>query len=159
MGRPDQLGSPGVVGATLMAWIATAGAGLTLVATWLERAGHLTPGRLRLSRRVLVAHVGPAVIGLLLWIAYAATDTDALAWAACAVLLWVAGWGVRNFWLWQRRRAGILRATPGRWNVPPRVAGDPHIPAEQHFPVAVVALHGALGVTTFTLSVLTAAGV
>jgi hypothetical protein len=148
-----------MVGATLMSWVATAGVGLSLIATWLERGG-LGPGGLRrLTGRVLVAHVAPAVVGLFFWIAYAATKTAALAWIGCALLGVVAVWGIRNFIVWQRRRTGVLRATPSRWNLPTNVVADPHLPAEQHFPVAVVALHGVLGVTTLTLALLTAAGV
>ncbi|HEY2638167.1 MAG TPA: hypothetical protein VGI54_12295, partial [Solirubrobacteraceae bacterium] len=40
-------------GAALMSWIATAGAGLTLIATWLERGGLRTRGLRRLSRFTL----------------------------------------------------------------------------------------------------------
>jgi hypothetical protein len=69
------------------------------------------------------------------------------------------GLGRAHFLLWQRRRVGVLRATSGSWNVPPMIAADPHLPAELHFPVAVVVLHGLLGVATLTLTVLTAAGV
>lgn len=148
-----------MVGATLMSWIATAGVGVSLIATWFERRG-LGPGALRrLTGRVLVAHVAPAVVGLFVWVAYAATGDTALAWIGCGLLGIVAVWGIRNFALWQRRRAGLLRATPTRWNLPASVVADPNLPAEQHFPVAVVVLHGVLGVVTLTLALLTAAGV
>jgi hypothetical protein len=148
-----------MVGATLMSWIATAGVGVSLIATWFERGGFGPGGLRRLTGKVLVAHVAPAVVGLFVWVAFAATDVDVLAWIACGLLAVVAVWGIRNFILWQRRRAGVLRATPSRWNLPTNVVADPHLPAEQHFPVAVVALHGVLGVTTLTLALLTAAGV
>jgi len=147
-----------VLGAALMSWIATAGVGATLVATWLERGGLRGSGRRRLSTRLLLVHVLPAVVGLLVFVAYAITDVSALAWLSCAVLAFVAAWGVRNFLLWQQRRLGVLKATAGSWNVPPPIAADPHLPPEQHFSVAVVVLHGVLGVVTLTLSVLTAAG-
>jgi hypothetical protein len=148
-----------MVGATLMSWIATAGVGASLIATWFERGGFGPGGLRRLTGRVLVAHVAPAVVGLFFWVAYAATGDAALAWIGCALLALVAVWGIRNFALWQRRRAGLLRATPSRWNIPTAVVADPNLPAEQHFPVAVVVLHGVLGVVTFTLAVLTAAGI
>jgi hypothetical protein len=148
-----------VLGAALMSWIATAGVGATLVATWIERGGLRGGGRRRLSTRLLLAHVSPAVVGLLIFVTYAITDVRALAWCACAILAFVAGWGVHNFVLWQQRRLGVLRATTGSWNVPPTIAANPHLTPEQHFPVAVVVLHGLLGLTTFALTLLTAAGV
>src|SRR3954447_22462198 len=148
-----------MVGATLMSWIATAGVGVSLIATWFERGGFGPGGLRRLTGRVLVAHVAPAVVGLFVWVGYAATGVAALAWIGCALLAVVAASGLRHFAAWQRRRAGLRRPTPSRWNIPTTVVADPALPAEQHFPVAVVVLHGALGVTTFTLAVLTAAGV
>ena len=148
-----------MLGAALTAWIATAGVGATLVATWLERGGLHGSGRRRLSTRVLAVHILPAVTGLLILVTYAITEISALAWISCAILVFVATWGVRNFILWQRRRLGVLRATTRSWNVPPQIASDPHLPPEMHFPVAVVVLHGLLGVVTLILTVLTAAGV
>jgi hypothetical protein len=35
----------------------------------------------------------------------------------------------------------------------------PGVPAEQHFPVSIVALHGVLAVTTIVLVLLTALGI
>ena len=53
------------------------------------------------------------------------------------------------FAIWyQRRQRGAVRE-----------AVDPGTPAEQHFPVPVVALHGLLAVTTVVLVFLTAIGV
>jgi hypothetical protein len=147
-----------VLGAALMSWFATAGVGATLVATWLERGGLRGGGRRRLSGPLLLAHVLPAVVGLMIFVVYAFTDVEALAWSSCAILALVAGWGAHNFVLWQQRRLGSLRATSASWNVPPSISADPHLPPEQHFPVAVVVLHGVLGVTTFALTLLTAAG-
>jgi len=55
-------------------------------------------------------------------------------------------------WLRQRRAtvAQVAATGPG---------GPPALPAEQHFPVAVVGLHGLLAVTTVVLVFLTAIGV
>jgi hypothetical protein len=71
---------------------------------------------------LLLVHVLPAVVGLLVLVAYAITDLAALAWLSCAILAFVAAWGVRNFLLWQqapaRRAEGdgrqLERATAGR---------------------------------------------
>src|SRR3954451_16347001 len=111
-----------MVGATLMSWIATAGVGVSLIATWFERGGFGRGGRRRLTGRVLAAHVAPAVVGLCVLVAYAATDADALAWIVGALLAAVPVGGIRNFALWHRRRAVLLGATPSRWNIPATVA-------------------------------------
>jgi hypothetical protein len=72
---------------------------------------------------------------------------------AFAILAVVAllGWTMFAIWYQGRQRgAGTIE--------PPSVAaGDG--PAEQHFPVSVVALHGALAITTVVLVFLTAIGV
>ena len=55
------------------------------------------------------------------------------------------------FAIWyQRRQRGTLDAG---------MASAGNSPAEQHFPVSIVALHGALAVTTVLLVFLTAIGV
>jgi hypothetical protein len=51
-------------------------------------------------------------------------------------------------WLRRRRAGGAVSE-----------AVTPSTPAEQHFPVAVVGLHGLLAATTLVLVLLTAAGV
>jgi hypothetical protein len=74
-------------------------------------------------------------------------DKDVLAWIAFAILAVVALLGWTMFAIWFRRRqaraAGSEIAAPG-------------VPAEQHFPVSVVTLHGLLAVTTVVLVLLTA---
>ncbi len=91
-----------------------------------------------------------AATGLLIWIIYLATDSDALAWIALVILGVVAilGWTMFAIW-WQRRQS--------RGRVAEAV--DPGTPAEQHFPVSIVTLHGLLAVTTVVLVFLTAIGV
>jgi len=78
-----------------------------------------------------------------------AADSDALAWIAFVILAVVAllGWTMFAIWF-QRRQRGAVRE-----------AVDPGTPAEQHFPVPVVAAHGLLAVTTVVLVFLTAIGV
>jgi heme/copper-type cytochrome/quinol oxidase subunit 2 len=84
-----------------------------------------------------------------LWIIFVATDSDALAWIAFAILLVVAvlGWTMFAIW-WRRRQQGAAAQ-----------AVDPTMPPEQHFPVVVVAGHGVLAVTTVVLVFLAAIGV
>jgi manganese efflux pump family protein len=104
----------------------------------------------RIRPPLILSHFLLAATGLVLWIIYIATDKDALAWIAFAALLVVAllGFTMLAVWLRQRRgRAGALEtAADGR-------------PAEQHFPVPIVGLHGLLAATTLVLVFLTAVGV
>jgi hypothetical protein len=60
--------------------------------------------------------------------------------------------GATNFYIWQQRRAGVLRATATRWDLTPAEAVDDRIPAEQRFPVAMVVLHGVLALATLALT-------
>jgi len=82
-----------------------------------------------------------------IWIIYLAADKTALAWIALAILA-LLGWTM--FAIWLRRRQAHAGAA---------AAAAPGSPPEQHFPVAVVALHGLLAVTTVVLVLLTALGV
>jgi hypothetical protein len=137
--------------AALIAWVVTALGGFFLLAIWLGRGG-MRQGRepgTRIRPPLILGHFVLAATGLVLWIVYVATDSDALAWVAFALLLPVAVLGFAMFAIWfQRRQRGAVRE-----------AIDPGTPAEQHFPVAVVGLHGLLAATTLVLVFLAAAGV
>jgi hypothetical protein len=137
--------------AALIAWVATAGGGFVLLAIWLARGG-IRQGRepgARIRPALILSHFLLAATGLLLWIIYVATDSDALAWIALVLLGIVAilGWTMFAIWYQRRQRGRVAEAV------------DPGTPAEQHFPVPVVALHGLLAVTTVVLVFLTAVGV
>jgi hypothetical protein len=137
--------------AALITWIVTAGGGFVLLAQWLRRGGMRQTGPGRQIRPLLIlSHFGLAAIGLVLWIVYVFSDSDALAWIAFGILVAVAllGWTMFAIW-WQRRQAGAT-AEP---------ASASSTPAEQHFPVPIVALHGLLAVTTVVLVFLAAIGV
>jgi hypothetical protein len=135
--------------AALISWIVTAGGGFVLLGLWLRRGGmrRREPGR-QIRPPLILSHFALAAIGLVLWIAYVISDSDALAWIAFAILVAVAvlGWTMFAIW-WQRRQA---RAT-----VAP---ASPSEPAEQSFPVSIVTLHGLLAVTTVVLVFLAAVG-
>jgi hypothetical protein len=137
--------------AALISWVVTAGGGFVLFALWLRHGGmqRSEPGR-RIRPPLILSHFGLAALGLVLWIIYVATDNDALAWIAFAILVAVAllGWTMFFIW-WQRRKAGTAAA-------PESASG---MPAEQNFPVGIVTLHGLLAVTTVVLVLLAAAGV
>jgi hypothetical protein len=140
----------------LVTWVLTAGGGFVMLAIWLSRGGPRQAGpgdRIRPPR--IFSHFGLAATGLVVWIVYLATDSSALAWIAFILLIPVAllGWWMFATWLGQRRRVPV-NAGPGAG---PTAGGS--VAAEQHFPVAVVALHGILAVTTVVLVLLTALGV
>jgi hypothetical protein len=104
----------------------------------------------RIRPPLILTHFLLAATGLVLWIVYVATDSSALAWIALVILAIVAllGWTMFAIW-YQRRQAGAQVAE----------AVNPGAPAEQHFPVPIVALHGVAAVTTVVLVFLAAVGV
>jgi manganese efflux pump family protein len=135
--------------AALIAWVLTAGGGLLLLTIWLRQGGmRQREGGDRIRPPLLFGHFGLAATGLVLWLIYVFTDAGALAWIAFALLVVVAALGSTMFFgWWRRRQAGAL------------AAATESVPAEQHFPVPLVALHGIAAVTTVVLVLLAAAGV
>jgi hypothetical protein len=81
-----------------------------------------------------------------------ATGTEALAWVALVLLLGVAVLGFTMVTRWRQERAALAVAPTGS-------SAGAERPAEQHFPVPVVYLHGLLAVITLVLVLLTALGV
>ena len=138
--------------AALIAWVLTAGGGLVLLSIWLMRGGmrQQEAAGNRIRPPLILSHFLLAATGLVIWIIYLIADKDALAWVAFAILAVVAALGWTMFAIWLRRRqartAEVGSAAPG-------------VPAEQHFPVSIVALHGVLAVTTVVLVLLAALGV
>jgi hypothetical protein len=136
--------------AALIAWVITAGGGFVLLTIWLARGGMRQPagagGRIRPP--LILSHFLLAATGLLLWIIYLVADEDSLAWIAFGVLLVVALLGFAMFAIWLRRRRAVGAQAAGV-----------DVPAEQHFPVPVVAVHGVLAATTLVLVLLAAAGI
>ena len=131
--------------AALITWLATAGLGFFLLAMWLSRGGMKQSTGIRPF--LILSHFLLAATGLVIWIAYLAADNDTLAWIAFVILAVVAllGWTMFAIWYQRRRARGVVTE-----------AVDPGTPAEQHFPVSVIALHGVLAVTTVVLVLLTA---
>jgi manganese efflux pump family protein len=138
--------------AALIAWILTAGGGFVLLTIWLSRGGMRQQGEggNRIRPPLIMSHFLLAAAGLVLWIIYTVNDSDTLAWIAFVALLVVAVLGFAMFAIWLRRRQGRAAAAE---------AVTPSTPAEQHFPVAIVGVHGLLGATTLVLVLLTAIGV
>lgn len=138
--------------AALIAWVLTAGGGFVLLSIWLARGGMRQQREAgnRIRPALIMSHFLLAATGLVLWIVYLAADKSVLAWIAFALLLVVAALGFTMFAIWLRRR---------RARVGGAEAVTPDTPAEQHFPVAVVGLHGVLAATTLVLVLLAASGV
>ena len=136
--------------AALIAWILTAGGGFVLLTLWLRHGGmrQRQPSR-QIRPPLILSHFALAATGLVLWIIYLASDSETVAWIAFAILAVVAllGWTMFAIW-YQRRQARTTEAV-----------STPGVPAEQHFPVPIVTLHGVLAVTTVVLVFLAAAGV
>jgi manganese efflux pump family protein len=138
--------------AALIAWVLTAGGGFVLLAIRLARGGMQQQREAgnRIRPPLIMSHFLLAATGLVLWIVYIGTDSNALAWIAFVLLAVVAvlGFTMLSIWLRRRRARGAVAE-----------AITPDTPPEQHFPVPVVALHGVLAVTTTLLVLLTALGV
>ena len=130
--------------AALITWVATAGFGFVLLVISAARGGMTQSVGIRPV--LIISHFLLAATGLAIWIAYVATDNDTLAWAAFVILAVVAllGWTMFAIWYQRRSRGAVTEAV------------DPSTPAEQHFPVPVIAVHGVLAVTTVLLVLLTA---
>jgi len=134
--------------AALITWVLTAGGGFVLLSIWLARGGMKSQAAgNRIKPPLIMSHFLLAATGLVLWIIYVIDDSSSLAWIAFVLLLVVALLGFTMFAIWlRRRRAGAAGTAPDT-------------PAEQHFPIAIVGLHGLLAATTLVLVLLAAAGV
>ncbi|HZQ82033.1 MAG TPA: hypothetical protein VFB25_08665 [Gaiellaceae bacterium] len=128
--------------AALITWVLTAGGGFVLLAIWLKNGGMRQREGGRIRPAFILSHFALAATGLVLWIVFVATGSNALAWIAFVLLLVVAmiGFSMLGIWIRQRQQRDVA-------------------PAEQRFPVAVVGLHGALAATTLVLVFLAALGV
>jgi manganese efflux pump family protein len=148
--------------AALIAWLVTAGGGFVLLAIWLRRGGmRQREGERLIKPPLILSHFALAATGLVIWIIYLATDSDALGWIALVALGVVAllGFGMFSVWYWQRQQGGAAAAGTASTDVGTAAPGAPGVAAEQHFPVSIVALHGLLAVTTVALVFLTDIGV
>lgn len=125
--------------AALVTWLVTALGGFIMLGTWMSRGGHRPGGATRLAPAMVFGPSALAAAGLVVWIAYLATTSEALAWVGFAALLPVALLGFVMF---------------ARW-IPARRTAAP----ESGFPVPLVLGHGLLAATTLVLVLLTALGI
>src|ERR671924_188109 len=98
--------------AALITWIVTAGGGFVLLATWLKHGGVRQagePGR-RIRPPIIFSHFVLAAAGLVLWIVYLGTDSEALAWIAFVILAVVALLGFTMFAIWLGRPSSASRS-------------------------------------------------
>ncbi|MEU0331838.1 hypothetical protein [Streptomyces sp. NPDC006193] len=143
--------------AALITWVLTALGGFFLLATWIRRGGlrRQQSGTSRLPAPAVFGHFAPAAVGLVVWIVYIVADRSVLAWTAFGLLLPVALLGFVMLARWipvhrDRTTAGAAAAAAPE--------AEAAVPAERHFPVAVVVAHGVLAVATLALVLLTALG-
>jgi len=134
--------------AALILWVVTALGGFYLLVTRLRHGGMQQadrPGR-RIRPPLILGHFALAATGLVLWLIYVASDSDALAWIAFVLLLVVALLGFTMLAAWLAQRGGAA-------------AAETADAAERNFPQAVVGLHGVLAATTLVLVFLATIGV
>jgi len=126
--------------AALAAWLFTAAAGAYLFAGWRAGGGPRRPRRAGLVPVTVLGHVGLAVAGLGIWVAFVITAAPVLAWLGVGLIVLIAGLGM-----------GALSAAlpePSRGQVPVRT----------RLPVAVIAVHGMLATAAILLVLLAAIG-
>jgi hypothetical protein len=151
----------------LITWLATAGAGLYLLAVWLIEYDRdvQAASATRLPVPVVSAHALLAVGGLIVWSAYLFLDEERLAWIAVAAVLGAAVLGltmaVRWFGVYRDTTsppAELASAHAGPVASAVRPMASPAVPPERYFPLSVVIIHGVLAVSTVILVLLTALG-
>jgi manganese efflux pump family protein len=174
--------------AALVAWEVTLAAGTWLVVNWIADGGlrRRYAQVAGVPRAVIVGHFTLALIGLGIWIDFMVTGVRALAWAAVAVVLLVAGLGMATLagGLPQQRqpsdgprepqpaptdlprhgsaRTGSARtgsASTGSASTGLQPARMRAIDVPPGKPVTAIALHGTLASATILLVVLAAIGV
>lgn len=141
--------------AALILWLLTAGGGFIMLGLWLRHGG-LRQARetgARIRAPLIFSHFLLAATGLVLWIVYVANGNDTIKWIAFVLLLIVALLGFTMLAIWMSRRQAARTAPAAA------AAESGTLPAEQHFPVSIVTLHGVAAATTLVLVFLTNIGV
>ena len=148
--------------AALITWILAALGGASMLGIWIQRGGPRTPRTSKFPPGLIFGHFALAATGLVIWIIYLITDTDALTWVAFIVLLPVAALGFTMLarWIPTYRSTKLVAADSAGGTVGPSATGDGGAgavePAEKHIPVSFVAGHGVSAVATLVLVLLTA---
>jgi hypothetical protein len=147
--------------ATLAAWLVTVGLGVSMMARWITRRRRhgAQPGQGR-GAVLNFTHFGLALTGLLIWICYLVTGLTGLAWAACGLLIVVAGLGMTLvFPASDRSPASPATALAGPAASPATTTlPGPAPPQARLAPVLIVAAHITAASATILLAVLAAIG-
>jgi hypothetical protein len=88
--------------ATLACWVLTASLGGYMLRTWLASGG-LRRERARaggLPPQLIFGHMGLALTGLALWIAYTVSGSRAVCWAAVGIIIGAIALGICTVTLW-----------------------------------------------------------
>jgi hypothetical protein len=106
-----------------------------------------------------LAHFTMATAGLLTWIAYLITDVTGVAWAACALLLPVAGLGITLVFLtFSARPAESVTTVEAAAGETPGVTARADQRRARRPPVLTVSAHIAFATATILFAFLTAVG-
>ncbi len=166
---PPQSGPPSRAALSLAAlatWLSTVGLGVSMMARWITRSRRhgAQPGHGR-GPVLNFTHFGLALTSLLAWISYLATGLTGLAWAACGLLLPVAGLGMALVFFASARSpvtspptapAGPAGPAPVATAAAARPGNDR--PPLRHPPALFVAAHITAASITVLLAVLAAIG-
>ena len=142
--------------AALILWLATIGAGWSLLAIWLVEYDRTfqESATTRLPIPVMGVHALCALGGLAVWIGFLLAGTQRLALTATAILGLAAVLGFIMVTRW----IGVWRAHKARsaaLNAPLGGVVIIDVPPERHLPVTLVIGHGVLAVATVILVLLT----
>jgi len=147
--------------AALLSWMATAAAGLYLLAGWLTRtrSGQIRFRAVGPPPAVIGGHAGLGLTGLGIWIGFMATAEPALAWIAVGTTSLVAALGMATLLtgLPDPQRSGPLPAYTANTRTASTVTASARTPASRP-PVLVIALHGVLATITILVVLLAAIG-
>ena len=139
----------------LITWVAAVLLGLFMLAVWLienDVTDHgVAPSRLPVV--IIFTHLFLAAAGLATWVVYLVLLRRVFAWTAIGILGVIAVLGATMFLRW----IPVYRG-PARSAGPVQPGEALALPAEGNFPVAVVAAHGLLAVSTLVLALLTVLG-
>jgi len=131
----------------LIVWLLTAVGGFTLIGIWLQHGGMNAAVMRRFPKALPWLHGLSAVVSLVLFVVYLLGDIDSLKPVVLVGLLITAVFGFWMFALWLgKNRQPLARA----------VGADVARAPEDHFPNAVVALHGIAAVATLVLYIVAA---
>ncbi|HUY48204.1 MAG TPA: hypothetical protein VMV92_21155 [Streptosporangiaceae bacterium] len=142
-------GVPALGAAALGTWLTTAGIGSYLLGGWIAHGGIRRRGSSGrgVPPTVMFGHLSLAAAGLVAWIVFLITGSTPVAWGAVGSLLITAGFGMAMVSAGLADERGPASAARVR---PAQAGGRP--------PVAVIAAHGLLAVSTMLLALLTALG-